>query len=298
MISLSLSFSSSSLPLPLFCLLFITLGTPLSLTTAEYEHRFENCRDGTFKCGDITAGFPFHGGDREQECGRPDLELLCDHNTNTTKLEIHSVWYRVLQINPDRQILRISNEEVINKGICQRPFRDADWNLDSPVLTPGPDSATVTLFYDCPSSTSSGLPFFPCSNNNDYSNVSVAIANDNNIHPEDCSGRVDVLILRTSWERLCNRSSDLKGALEKGFDVQWRKEDAEACGKCESSGGACGFYSFGDPGFLCHCPPGHENWPHFRDCYHRPGMYYFLKNILSFLQLNKIFYYYYYYPLH
>ncbi|PPS13570.1 hypothetical protein GOBAR_AA07001 [Gossypium barbadense] len=101
---------SSPLPLPLFCLLFIMLGIPVSLTTPdyerEYEHLFQNCRNGTFKCGNITAGFPFRGGDREKECGHRDLELQCD--SDITTMEIHGVRYRVLEIRPDRQILGIS----------------------------------------------------------------------------------------------------------------------------------------------------------------------------------------------
>ncbi|KAK8612809.1 hypothetical protein V6N13_092913 [Hibiscus sabdariffa] len=39
--------------------------------------------------------------------------------------------------------------------------------------------------------------------------------------------------------------------MEEGFQVKW-KENTEACRKCNASGGACGFDSFGRP--LCYCP--------------------------------------------
>ncbi|KAH1081890.1 hypothetical protein J1N35_021651 [Gossypium stocksii] len=252
---------SSSLPLPLFCLLFIMLGIPVSLTSPDYEHKFENCRDSMFKCGNITAGFPFHGGDREKECGHPDLDLQCDGDITTMK--IHDVGYRVLEILPDRQILRISNEEVINKGICRPPFPDEYWILQSLVFAPGPGFASVTLFYDCP--ISRDLLFFPCNKNDDYSNVSVAIANNTNIHPEGCGHSAHISILETSLERLRNRNLDWKGTLKTGFEVQWREEDAEVCGKWNSSGGACGFY--GDQAFHCYCPPGNMSWPEGKECH-------------------------------
>ncbi|KAH1081894.1 hypothetical protein J1N35_021655 [Gossypium stocksii] len=261
---------SSSLPLPLFCFLFIMLGIPVSLTSPDHEREFENCRNGTFKCGNIIAGFPFRGGDRKKECGHPDFELLCDRNTNTTTMKIHDVPYRVLEILPDRQILRISNEEMINKGICRPPFADEDWVLDPPGFTPGPGFASVTLFYDCHSPISPDLRSFSCNKNDDYSNVSVAIANNTNIHPEGCFYSANISILQTSLERLRNRTLDWKGALKTGLEVPWRKNYSEECWKCNSSGGACGFGIDYDQVFHCYCPPGNWSWPEFKECHPQP----------------------------
>ncbi|MBA0877911.1 hypothetical protein Goshw_015973, partial [Gossypium schwendimanii] len=236
-------------------------GIPVSLTTGWFEHVFNNCRESMFICGNITAGFPFHGGDREKECGHPDLELQCDGGITT--MEIHGVGYRVLEIRPDRQILGISSEEVINKEICPPPLPDEEWNLDPRVFTPGPGFARVTLFYDCHSPISPDLLSVPCNENDDYSNVSLAIANNNNIHQEGCPNSVSVSILQTSLERLRNHSLDWKGALEAGFEVQWRKNYAEEDRKCNSSGGACGFFHYQ---VYCYCPPGNSSWPEGKEC--------------------------------
>ncbi|KAK8978415.1 hypothetical protein V6N11_008726 [Hibiscus sabdariffa] len=46
-------------------------------------------------------------------------------------------------------------------------------------------------------------------------------------------------------------ASILSTIMEEGFQVKW-KENTEACRKCNASGGACGFDSFGRP--LCYCP--------------------------------------------
>ncbi|TYI01244.1 hypothetical protein ES332_A11G188000v1 [Gossypium tomentosum] len=273
---------SSPVPLPLFCLLFIMLGIPVSLTTPdyerEYEHLFQNCRNGTFKCGNITAGFPFRGGDREKECGHRDLELQCD--SDITTMEIHGVRYRVLEIRPDRQILGISSEEIrpdrqilgisSEEVICPPPFPDDDWIPDSGVFTPGPGFASVTLFYDCPSHISPGLLFFACNKNDDYSNVSVAIANNSNIHPERCSDSANTSILQNSLERLRNSTLDWKGALKTGFEVQWGKNYSEECWKCNSSGGACGFNFYDDQAFYCYCPPGNSNGHAGKECQPSP----------------------------
>ncbi|MBA0576595.1 hypothetical protein Golob_024211, partial [Gossypium lobatum] len=193
---------------------------------------------------------PFHGGDREKERGHPDLELQC--HSDITRIEIHGVVYRVLEIRLDRQILGISSEEVINKGICSPPLPDEDWILDSPVFTPGPGFASITLFYDCSSPISPDLLSFPCNKNDDYSNVSVAIANNNNIHQEGCSNIVNVSILQTSLERLRNHSSDWKEALKTGFEVQWRKNYSEECWNRTSSGRACGFQIVNDKKIYCY----------------------------------------------
>ncbi|KAK8270280.1 hypothetical protein V6Z12_D11G184800 [Gossypium hirsutum] len=178
-------------------------------------------------------------------------------------MKISDVRYRVLEILPDRQILRILSEKVINKGICPPPFPHEDWIQDSPVFTPGPGFASVTLFYDCLSRISPDLLFFTCNKNYDHSNVSVAIANNTNIHPEACLYRANVMIPETSLESLRNHSPDWKGALETGFEVQWRKNYADECWKCNSSGGACGFIH--DQAY-CYCPPGNSSWPEGKEC--------------------------------
>ncbi|XP_040962307.1 LEAF RUST 10 DISEASE-RESISTANCEUS RECEPTOR-LIKE PROTEIN KINASE-like 2.4 isoform X3 [Gossypium hirsutum] len=202
-------------------------------------------------------------------------------------MKIRDVRYRVLEILPDRQILRILSEKVINKGICPPPFPDEDWIQDSPVFTPGPGFASVTLFYDCLSRISPDLLFFTCNKNYDHSNVSVAIANNTNIHPEACLYRANVMIPETSLESLRNHSPDWKGALETGFEVQWRKNYADECWKCNSSGGACGFIyddecwkcnsSGGACGFIydqayCYCPPGKWSGPEGKECRPHTGL--------------------------
>ncbi|TYI01238.1 hypothetical protein ES332_A11G187400v1 [Gossypium tomentosum] len=249
---------SSSLPdLPLrlyFSLFFIIFGFPLSLSDHDL---YQNCRDAVFKCGNISAGFPFFGGQRAMECGRLGLELRCD-NKNTTTIVISDIEYRVLAIHRDRHILRIARQDLIKyDGLCSPqiiPTRNSV--LDSELFSPGLGYANVTLFYDCQSSISSSstLGFFPCDNAGSiYSNVSVATRS--NIRPKRCSANVTVPILRSSLEGSLNSLLGLKEALKRGVEVEWYWKDSEACGKCNDSGGACGFFGPAEnQTVFCYCP--------------------------------------------
>ncbi|TYG45642.1 hypothetical protein ES288_D11G190600v1 [Gossypium darwinii] len=267
----NLWFSSSSSPLPClpllyYSLLFIMFGFPLSLSNHEL---YENCRDTVFRCGNISAGFPFSGGQRVSECGRHGLELRCDNNNNTTTIVISNIEYRVLGIGWDRHILKIAREDLIKyDGLCSPQIATRNSVLDPELFSPGPGYANVTLFYDCQASISSrNLGFFPCDNaGSTYSNVSVGIPN--NIQPKGCSANVTVPVLRSSMEGSLNSSLRLKEALNKGVEVQWNWKDSKACGKCNDSGGACGFFGPAEnQTMFCYCPFMFENSPDDRQCH-------------------------------
>ncbi|XP_039010432.1 LEAF RUST 10 DISEASE-RESISTANCE LOCUS RECEPTOR-LIKE PROTEIN KINASE-like 2.4 [Hibiscus syriacus] len=235
-------------------------GLPLSLSHHEL---YENCRDALFKCGNISAGFPFFGGLRVPDCGRRVLELHCDNNNKTT-IVIADIKYQVLAINRDLHILTIAREDLVNDGLCNPliPIRNSVFDFE--LFSPGPDYTDVTLFYDCPSSVSlRSLGLFSCDNvSSTYSNVSVGIPG--NSRPARCSANVTVPILKTAMEGGLNSSSGLEGALRRGVEVEWK--DSGECGKCNDSGGACGFFGGENQTIFCHCPFMFENLPDDRHC--------------------------------
>ncbi|KAH1081884.1 hypothetical protein J1N35_021645 [Gossypium stocksii] len=228
-------------------------------TFTSPDQLYEKCRDAVFKCGNISIGYPFSGGDRDPECGHPGLNLHCDVFTNTTRIEIVGVKYEVLDIHHESRILRIAREDFIKNGSChpQIPIQDSILNSEPFVL--GSGNTNLTLSYDCQSSSSLGI--FPCNSSN-YNNVSITT---DNIRPDGCAANVRVPILQSSWGRLRNDSLDLEEALETGFEVQW-KEDTEACRKCNASGGACGFDKSNNQTF-CYCPSGFESSPGSNECH-------------------------------
>ncbi|KAA3474578.1 LEAF RUST 10 DISEASE-RESISTANCE LOCUS RECEPTOR-LIKE PROTEIN KINASE-like 2.4 [Gossypium australe] len=122
------------------------------------------------QCGDISIGYPFSGGDREPECGHPNLELRCDDFTNTAKIEIVGIKYKVLDIHHESRILRIVREDFINNGYCHPQIPIQNSVLNSEPFVPGSRNTNLTLFYDCQPSSSLGI--FPCNSSN-YNNVSI-----------------------------------------------------------------------------------------------------------------------------
>ncbi|XP_040937974.1 LEAF RUST 10 DISEASE-RESISTANCEUS RECEPTOR-LIKE PROTEIN KINASE-like 2.3, partial [Gossypium hirsutum] len=100
---------------------------------------YEKCRDAVFKYGDISIGYPFSGGDRDPECGHPNLELRCDDFTNTAKIEIVGIKYMVLDIHHESWILRIAREDFINNGSFrpQIPIQNSVLNSKPFVLGSG-----------------------------------------------------------------------------------------------------------------------------------------------------------------
>ncbi|KAL4362510.1 hypothetical protein GQ457_04G023300 [Hibiscus cannabinus] len=170
------------------------------------------------------------------------LEVLIWSFTVTVSIEMVGVKYRVMEIRPDRQTLRIAREDLLENGCCrpQTPI------IDSEVfdLEPAPsDYINATLYYDCPSLISS------------YKNISVTM---HNLGLDGCSTSVTFPIFHTDdFYGNLDLFSFLKKAIERGFQVKW-KEDAEACRKCNASGGACGFDLLNNQRF-CYCPHPNQN---------------------------------------
>ncbi|MBA0653340.1 hypothetical protein Goklo_020528, partial [Gossypium klotzschianum] len=144
-----------------------TPSTRFPVSLPSPDQLYEKCRDAVFKCGNISIGFPFSGGDRDPKCGHSGLELHCDVFTNTTKIEIVGVKYEVLDIHHENQILRIAREDFIKNGFYhpQIPIQDSILNSEPFVL--GSGNTNLTLSYDCHSSSSLGI--FPCNSSN-YNN--------------------------------------------------------------------------------------------------------------------------------
>ncbi|KAL4353476.1 hypothetical protein GQ457_06G026580 [Hibiscus cannabinus] len=225
-----------SLPFLLFSLLFLF---PVSHSNPELL--FENCRDAVFECGEISIGYPFFGGDRQWGCGHPGLKLRCDDDTDTATIDIRGVKYKVKSIDHERQTLRIAMEDFLKDGFCrsQTPIQDSIIDFELFDLAPG--YSNVTLFYDCPSSSSSSssVPYSPPCNDSYYQNVSV-ITDDFRV--EGCSANVTFPISKEKipFHNVFDLLQSLGETLETGFEVKW-KEDTQACLNCIDSGGGCGF---------------------------------------------------------
>ncbi|XWS30742.1 hypothetical protein CRYUN_Cryun23aG0015100 [Craigia yunnanensis] len=233
-------FPSSLFPLHIIFVLQVVLGIPQSLGIPE---AYNNCRDAQFKCGNISAGYPFFGHGRPDFCGHPGLQLYCENDTPT--IEIINIRYQVLDIHPDRQTLRIARQDLMKNDLCSPKFQNSTLDYKLFDFANALDYANVTLLYACSNLTQTHL------GSSNYSvNISTSYNDPEVVGSVSCSTRVTVPILRSSLEVKVTHSS-LLGGLQEGFEVKW-KEDSQVCQKCKNTGGACGFGITNQTN--CYCP--------------------------------------------
>ncbi|XWS30748.1 hypothetical protein CRYUN_Cryun23aG0015700 [Craigia yunnanensis] len=225
------------------------LGIPHSLGSPEL---YEGCRDAQFKCGNISAGYPFSGDGIPPFCGHPDLQLDCENGTPI--IEIVNVRYQVLDIHPDRQTLWIARLDFIKNDLCNPEFPNSTLDYEPFDFAYTLDYAKVTLLYNCSNLTQTPLGHLNC-NVNRAAGYNVWVLSEV-VESVSCSARVTVPILRSSWKVILDYSS-LRGGLQEGFEVKW-KEDRHLCQMCKETGGECGFNSVNET--ICYCPNANEKW--------------------------------------
>ncbi|XP_024007679.1 LEAF RUST 10 DISEASE-RESISTANCE LOCUS RECEPTOR-LIKE PROTEIN KINASE-like 1.4 isoform X1 [Eutrema salsugineum] len=217
--------------LPTSCLvLFFFLSLPHHLSSASSKKELGWC-EALFQCGNITAGFPFSGGNRPQICGHPLLELHCFQNHTSIIISDHL--YDVLHIDQTSKTLTLARAEL-QGSFCNATFSAA--TLPPETFELSPNYKSLTVFYLCD-------PKLPHRSN--YT----------------CPGRGPISVSQTlDYHNSCQDSftinvpksfvpeekeldvKRLESALSEGFDVEV-KIDEKACQECSSSHGICSFES-------------------------------------------------------
>ncbi|CAI9758413.1 unnamed protein product [Fraxinus pennsylvanica] len=240
----------STKPLPIcFCtvLFLFHLITPLS---GDENEQYKSCGN-LFNCGKITGiHYPFWGNNRPRECGYPGLKLECENDT--TIIETETLKYRVLDINQDTQVLRITRMDI-STDICGAKF--VNTILDSELFEYASAYMNLTFHYGCPPPI---FPFpnqFDCpvkgtTNRNGYVEMGTLLS-ESMCHAS--------LVVPTSYNSFGNLKGlpNLLDLVREGFEVRC-KVDISACRSCENSGGRCG-YDLASNQFICLCqnqPPG------------------------------------------
>ncbi|XVF71587.1 hypothetical protein PTKIN_Ptkin12aG0050300 [Pterospermum kingtungense] len=217
---------------------------------------FEECRDAQFKCGKITARYPFSGNGIPDYCGHHLLRLDCENDTNTTTIEIVGVKYQVLDILPldaEGQTLNISRQEYFKNDSCNRSLQNPSpgFKIYGPFeLVDTYDYANVTLLYDCQDVIQKSLAHFGCSGNGDSYKDFWVVSDVTDISPP-CPVNVTIPIkVRPPLNEIPSYSWLLEHFKE-GFYVKW-KLDRRVCETCKQTGGACGFNL--EFQTTCYCP--------------------------------------------
>ncbi|CAH2065753.1 unnamed protein product [Thlaspi arvense] len=217
--------------LPTSCLLFFVLFSLFHHLSCAPSKKEPGWCEALFECGNITAGFPFSGGNRPQFCGHPSLELHC--YKNTTSMIISNHLYDVLHIDPKSKTLRLDRSEL-RVSFCNATFTAA--TLPPDIFELSPTYKSLTVFYLCnpklpyhSSYTCPGRGLISVSQTLDYHNSC------------DDSFTINVPKSFVPEEKELN-ITNLESALREGFDVKL-KIDEKACQGCLSSNGTCGFDS-------------------------------------------------------
>ncbi|GKV16753.1 hypothetical protein SLEP1_g27347 [Rubroshorea leprosula] len=230
----------------LFVLILLVFSeTPLSSSNPEWYRICGN----QFKCGNVSAGFPFWGGDRRlPNCGHPKLQLKCEKN-ETAILEIEGVLYRVLEINQETKRLKIARDDY-EGGICpQNTQNSRDTNLDATLFDSTSGYVYITLLYGCLINLPS-LENFSCSFNG-VNSSKVCIHQGALTNPKGCSASATVLV-NESFAPLTTVKA-VEQALKDGFEVKWKVDDEGLCQKCNKSKGSCGINPSNEMEAVCYC---------------------------------------------
>ncbi|XP_031273998.1 LEAF RUST 10 DISEASE-RESISTANCE LOCUS RECEPTOR-LIKE PROTEIN KINASE-like 1.3 [Pistacia vera] len=248
-------FTSSPILCALGFLILVLVNVQLSLSTPDMS---EVCKL-QFKCGDITAGYPFWGNEggtygRQRLCGHEDLELYCENDT--TIMWINRVDYRVLNINESAQVLKIARQDYLS-GFCPPDEKLVDTTIDSTLFEYSPGYENFTLRYGVPS----GQITCSIEEMEKHFNYMDGLISKVEFGPM-ISFTVNVMVLETSLQEAKRSLSGLEEALKQGFEVKWKVSDMEFCYKCIQSGGSCGYHNIGNQ-TICNRPD--QLFPHFQD---------------------------------
>ncbi|GLU01590.1 hypothetical protein SLE2022_188920 [Rubroshorea leprosula] len=220
-------------------ILLVFSETPLSSSNPDL---YGPCSK-EFKCGNVSAGFPFWGGaQRPHECGHPGLQLQCEDN-ETAILEIVDVRYRVLEIPQHGKRLKIAREDY-EFGLCPQNI-----TLDTTLFVIAEGFENLTLSYDCPHPHIFTADF-SCSLNG-VNPSKVCIPTPKFPCPQDCSVSATVVVPKRRLPTGEDMWEEIEEALILGFEVEWRVDDKGYCEKCIASKGKCGINP--SNGTVCHC---------------------------------------------
>ncbi|CAA0320200.1 unnamed protein product [Arabidopsis thaliana] len=213
---------------PTLCFVLFFLFSLISLACSSRIQELRLC-ETQFQCGNITAGFPFWGGNRLKHCGFPSLELHC--SKNITSLFISSQEFYVLHLNQTSKTLKLARTDLLG-SICNSMFTST--TLPPEIFELSPNYKRLTVFYYCFLLThyvsSYKCPmrgFIFVSENHEYDKI---------------CGDTFTVIAPTSFvegEKELNMTN-LESVLSKGFEVKVKIDDT-SCQECFSSHGSCGF---------------------------------------------------------
>ncbi|CAA7055618.1 unnamed protein product [Microthlaspi erraticum] len=209
---------------PKSCLVFLFF-------LSSFQKEVTSCNT-LFKCGNITAGFPFWGEARPQPCGHPSLGLRCQKSTNFTYLIISELIYRVL-LNVTATTLKLARQDFLG-GFCNASFSGA--TLTPELFELLPDYKTLSANYQCDPSL-----HYPSNFTCPPKGVGLVHAHQNDDYHGKCGVSFNITV-PTSYapEEKALNITHLESVFNEGFEVKLKIDD-RPCQVCKSTGGICAY---------------------------------------------------------
>ncbi|EOA35491.1 hypothetical protein CARUB_v10020699mg [Capsella rubella] len=232
--------------LPSSCLVIFLIFYSFHILPCDSSNQGTGWCETLFQCGNITAGFPFSGGNRHKDCGHPLLQLHCNKN-NITTLSISNQKYSVLHIDQTSNTLTLTKPDLIG-SFCSSVFTNT--TLPPETFELSPTYKSVNVFYQC-SSLPPDLSSYTCPKIGPISVSETTVKT-----PESCRSSFTVKVPTSfvTTEKELN-VTNLESVLRKGFEVKVVAINDNVCQECLSSHGRCHvFNEYLTPGVKCHPP--------------------------------------------
>eukprot|EP00257_Ricinus_communis_P026733 XP_025014147.1 LEAF RUST 10 DISEASE-RESISTANCE LOCUS RECEPTOR-LIKE PROTEIN KINASE-like 1.2 isoform X1 [Ricinus communis] len=227
-------------------LLSISFSPTYVYSVDDYEP-YSNCTP--FSCGNMSSiSYPFWGNGQPDYCGLPGFRIDCEEGISI--LDIMSLKYHVIDIDPESQILRIARADLLDK-ICPVQYLNTDLNITLFNYTSNDENGT--LLYNCDLSESQLPNEFVCPINDIPRE---AYLTSPSIFKRDfasgCNISILVPVLGRAVMRLLRAELTVLQVLNEGFEIRWLADQIK-CRECLRSSGRCG-YNMTTNQFSCFCP--------------------------------------------
>ncbi|CAM0147032.1 unnamed protein product [Urochloa decumbens] len=225
-------------------------------------------------CGKHVVQYPFSLLN-ESDCGYPGLGLVCENNS-TLILPVKSHRYTVFSIDYARHTVSVSDADAdADDGeypVCPRLHVNLTIDYASSWLQPAPSDSNITFLYNCKknASWSSAVELIGCQADGDKRSYVLpdGVATGAEAYEYECEEVVVAPVLGVHKERMlgppgspapANGSVGVGDVVRAGFELMYSAHTKQ-CGRCESSGGWCGYQhnqtNAGEMKFTCFCDNG------------------------------------------